>query len=79
MCKVVDINMSNKTAKVLWYKGAKTTLWTPCKKTEGRVLIDWIEVVLCSDLYSHSFNLTSGGKLPGKVQEECDEYREVYM
>ena len=34
VCKVLSLNIGNNTAKVMWYKGAKTTTWTPCKRRE---------------------------------------------
>lgn len=64
--------VSGTCIKIHWYKGSKTTSWTPCTipvPGEKGKRQSWIEEIDVSEIWHYSFRLTPSGHLPKKVKE----------
>ena len=77
VCKIVEIK--ERTVKVLWYTGSKTTEWTVYSERRGRCRTTIVEDIQRSDVYFCNFDLTSSGRLPAKAQREASEFRDLYL
>ncbi|XP_052696088.1 uncharacterized protein LOC128174616 [Crassostrea angulata] len=75
VCRVIAAEENHLV--VHWYKGSKSTTWTPCtrrmKGQKGRTE-PWIERVAREYVWSTPFRLTSAGHIPKKMKDRLDEY-----
>lgn len=73
--KVVEI--SGDTIKVHWFKGSKSTAWTPCavpiKGQKGRRQ-PWVEIVPKTCTKFTGFQLTISNYLPKHVKDFVEAY-----
>ena len=49
--------------ELIWYKGAKTTVWRPWIINKGRQRVPWTEEISLEDIVSFNVKLTPAGKL----------------
>ena len=77
LAKVVDICQSG--IKFLWYKGSKTSPWTPCSVPapgcRGKKM-PWQEIVHAKDILCYGLNLTGSSKFLRKLNKKIDNYQD---
>ena len=77
--QVGTIKQVQESGKVMvhWFKGSKTTSWTPCTipvpRQRGKKM-EWLEEVDLKNIWHYGFSLTPSGHLPKKVKDLIDNY-----
>lgn len=75
LCQV--INVAGDQFTVHWYRGSRTTAWTPCKRriqgTRGKQEA-WTEIINKQQIWSSAFKLTPSGHIPKKIRDELESY-----
>uniref|UniRef100_A0A8W8MM29 DUF7869 domain-containing protein n=1 Tax=Magallana gigas TaxID=29159 RepID=A0A8W8MM29_MAGGI len=79
LCQV--INVAGDQFTVHWYRGSRTTAWTPCKRriqgTRGKQEA-WTEIINKQQIWSSAFKLTPSGHIPKKIRDELESYEHYY-
>lgn len=77
VCCILGIDCQHVTVR--WYKGSKTTAWTPCtrrvKGARGKTE-PWTETVSRSQIWTSGFALTPSGLLPKKIRDDLEVYEQ---
>ncbi|KAH3748463.1 uncharacterized protein LOC127861194 [Dreissena polymorpha] len=77
LAKVINI-VSPAEVEIHWYKGAKTTAWTPAsrrmKGCKGGKTEPFVETVNTNVIWCRGFSLTPSGHLPKHIKDQVDVY-----